>query len=121
MDLRYIYIGRTTRNRSLVKIGIAANPRKRWQQIDNSIKGSKEYPVAFFRVLNARQLERQLHSKYANKRKGYKGSGKTEWFALGFFARIWLWLIIAAHGLILIVLAVVLMLSVLVSVITLSF
>ena len=106
LDLRYIYIGRTTRNRRLVKIGIASNPRTRWQQIDNSIKGSREYPVAYFRVLNAKSLETALHRKYKLNRRKYKGSGATEWFALGFFARLWLYLIIAAHGLLLIVLIV---------------
>jgi hypothetical protein len=98
IDTRYIYIGRTTRNRSLVKIGIAKNVQHRWTDIDRSIPGSTEYPVAYFRVLNAQKLETALHRKYKLNQRRYKGSGATEWFALGFFARLWLYVIIAAHG-----------------------
>jgi hypothetical protein len=104
IDTRYIYIGRTTSNKRLVKIGVATNPRKRWQQINRSISGSTEYPVAYFRVLNAQKLETALHRKYKLNRRKYKGSGATEWFALGFFARLWLYVIVAAHGMLMVVL-----------------
>lgn len=106
LDTRYIYIGRTSRNRNLVKIGIAANVQHRWTDIDRSIPGSTEYPVAYFRVLNAKKLETALHRKYKLKRRKYKGSGATEWFSLGFFSRLWLYVIIAAHGVLMILLIV---------------
>jgi hypothetical protein len=119
IDTRYIYIGRTTSNKRLVKIGIAANPRKRWQQINSSIKGSTEYPVAYFRVLNAKKLETALHRKYKLKQRRYKGSGATEWFALGFFARLWLYIIIAAHGMLMVLLIVAGVFSILLTLIVL--
>ena len=102
IDTRYIYIGRTTANRRLVKIGIATNPKKRWRQIDNSVMGSKEYLVAYFRVLHARNLETALHRKYSTRRRKFRGSGASEWFSLGLFSRVWLYLIVAAHGMLLI-------------------
>ena len=117
LDLRYIYIGRTTGNRRLVKIGIAKNVQHRWTDIDRSIKGSTEYPVAYFRVMNASGLETALHRKYSTNKKEYKGSGRTEWFALGFFARVWLYVTIAAHGLLLIVLIVAVVFSLLITII----
>jgi len=100
LDVRYIYLGRTTANRRLVKIGISKDVEARWRSIDNSVKGSKEYPIASFRVLNAAWLETQLHRKYARRRKHFRGSGGSEWFALGFFARMWLYFTIVAHGII---------------------
>lgn len=117
LDLRYIYVGRTTRNRKLVKIGIAKDVQHRWTDIDRSIPGSTEYPVAYFRVLNARSLETALHRKYKLNRRKYKGSGATEWFALGFFSRLWLYLIIAAHGLLLLLLIVAVIFSLLLTII----
>ncbi len=117
IDTRYIYIGRTTSNNRLVKIGIATNPRKRWQQINRSIPGSTEYPIAYFKVLNAQKLETALHRKYKLNRRKYKGSGATEWFALGFFSRLWLYLIIAAHGLLLLLLIVAVVFSLLITII----
>jgi len=119
LDLRYIYIGRTTGDRRLVKIGIAKNVQHRWTDIDRSIPGSTEYPVAYFKVLNAQKLETALHRKYRLKQRRYKGSGATEWFALGFFSRLWLYLIIAAHGLLLFVLIVVVVFSLLITIIVL--
>jgi hypothetical protein len=100
LDVRYIYLGRTTANSRLVKIGITKDVEARWQNIDRSVQGSKEYPIASFRVLNAAWLETQLKRKYARRRKPFKGSGKSEWFSLGVFARMWLYFTIAAHGII---------------------
>lgn len=98
IDTRYIYIGRTSTNRRLVKIGISKDVQRRWRTIDRSIIGSKEQPIACFRVINARWLETQLKRKYAHRRKQYKGSGKSEWYNLGLLARLWLYCTIAAHG-----------------------
>ena len=98
LDTRYIYLGKTTANPRLIKIGLAKDVQDRWAYIDRSVKGSMEYPIVFFRVINAASLEHRLKQKYRNRRKQFKGSGKTEWFELGFFARLWLLLIVAAHG-----------------------
>jgi hypothetical protein len=99
LDTRYLYLGKTTADRNLVKIGIAKDVDTRWQQIDRSVSGSEERCILCFPVANAAWLETQLHRKYAHRRKTFKGSGKTEWFDLPLLARIWLVLTVAAHGL----------------------
>jgi len=98
LDIRYIYIGGTTADSRLIKIGIAKDVHSRWRDIDNSVQGSKEQPIAFFKVLNARWLETQLHRKYRGNSKPFKGSGRSEWFSLNIFQRMWLFVILAVHG-----------------------
>jgi hypothetical protein len=115
LDIRYIYIGTTTADSRLVKIGIAKDVHARWRDIDNSIEKSTERPVAYFKVLNARWLETQLHRKYRYKNKPFKGSGRSEWFALGFFARLWLYVILSVHGIFFTLACVALLASVLIT------
>lgn len=118
IDLRYIYIGKTTANKRLVKIGIAKDVKSRWRCTDRSIKGSKEYPVVYFKVINARSLETMLHRKYKHKQKDHKGSGATEWFELGFLDRLWLFFIVAARGFLLMLTILMILFSLLLTLIT---
>lgn len=98
LDIRYIYIGKTTADKRLVKIGIATDVHARWRDIDKSIAKSKEKPIAYFKVLNASKLEVRLHRRFKSKRVDFKGSGKTEWFALSLLERLSLYFITAIHG-----------------------
>lgn len=98
LDTRKIYLGKTTHDHRMVKIGLAKDVEGRWQSIDRTIKGSREKAILSFPVLNASWLERQLHRKYAKQRVTFKGSGKTEWFRLRLHQRLWLVLTLTAHG-----------------------
>lgn len=82
--IRSIYIGKTNARqyRGCLKIGIATDTDKRWNDIDRSVKGSKEWPVMSGIVIGAKRSEKRLHRKYAKYRVRFKGSGKTEWFKM---------------------------------------
>lgn len=85
---QYIYIGTTTGKR-IIKIGISRNPKVRESFINESIKGSTQKIVFQARTFFAYSLEQWLHKKYHSQRSVYKGSGRTEWFRMSFFTRLW--------------------------------
>lgn len=78
MDLRYLYLGRSSKGR--VKIGIARNVRQRWADIDRSTPGSRERPTFAVKIFYARRVEQFLHRLFWLWRVRHTGSGKTEWF-----------------------------------------
>lgn len=98
LDIRYIYICKAKAGRRLTKIGIAKDVKSRVAAINRSIKGKRVQAIAYFKVLNASRLESFLHRRFSKKRVLFRGSGKTEWFALSFPERILLYAIIAIHG-----------------------
>ncbi len=86
MDFRYVYLIRTSR-RKIIKIGITNDIGKRAKNIDRSIKGSRERVAFCVQTFFARSIESMFHRRYKSKRTKWKGSGKTEWFKLGFLER----------------------------------
>jgi len=89
VDWRAIYLVYTTAKRGRVKIGITGWLWLRSEQIDESIKGSKERPFFWGYTLASEFLEKKvLHSRFRKRRKPWKGSGRTEWFDLGILGTI---------------------------------
>lgn len=87
VGFKWIYLGTTTAQ-PIVKIGISKGYKFRERMIDESIEGSKERIVFVARTFFAYELEQSLHRVYRKRRKPFKGSGRTEWFRLGFFQKI---------------------------------
>lgn len=81
MDYRFIYLG--TSSARLVKIGIATNVPRRWNDIDNSTPGTRERPTFSMRVYFARKWEQVLHRLFRPWSRRHQGSGYTEWFRFG--------------------------------------
>lgn len=81
MDYRYIYLG--TSSARLVKIGIATNVPRRWNDIDRSTPGSLERPTFAMRVYFAQKWEQVLHRLFWPWSRQHRGSGRTEWFRFG--------------------------------------
>lgn len=80
---------------SRTKIEITGNFVRLLREINENIKAQTCcYDVIALPVLPmpfAESKERLLHKCYAARRKSFdKGSGKSEWFELGFFARMFL-------------------------------
>ena len=88
--IRNLYIGKTTAKnyRTCIKIGIAYDPEKRWNDIDKSADGSEEWPIFSGPVLFAAKLEKVLHRRYKAHRVDFRGSGKTEWFRMSVLKRV---------------------------------
>jgi hypothetical protein len=88
--MRQIYIGKTTatKYRRAIKIGISKDTDGRWDDIDRSVDGSREWPIFSGKVLSARKCEKWLHGRYSEYRVDFKGSGKTEWFRMPLYYRI---------------------------------
>jgi len=77
----YQYLIGTTAKKNRVKIGFTWKLVRRVEDIDKSIKGSKEYLICAVRIFNAESFERKfMHRKYKHLRITWLGSGKTEWF-----------------------------------------
>lgn len=88
--MRYLYIGKTDapKYRHAIKIGISKDTDGRWNDIDRSVEGSREWPIFSGRVLNTKKAEKWLHKRYDRYRIKFKGSGKTEWFKMPLYYRI---------------------------------
>ena len=83
IDYRHIYLGTSSR-RGLVKIGIATDVPRRWNDIDRSTPGSEERPTFAMPVIWAEFWERRvLHRLFSPWAYRHRGSGKTEWFRFG--------------------------------------
>lgn len=80
--LRRIYLGRSSAG--LIKIGIARDVPRRWNDIDRSTPGTRERPTFHLPVIGARALEKTLHALFYPFRYRHRGSGKTEWFRFPF-------------------------------------
>lgn len=97
MIIGHIYIGKTNakRYRKAIKIGISKDATKRWKGINRSIAGSKERCIFKATVLFPERFEKSLHRRYKKYRKVFKGSGKTEWFIMPWYKRIWvIWMMV---------------------------
>lgn len=81
-DYRSVYLGKTTENKNITKIGIARSTKDRWKQINDSITDGRQYPIFAVKVFFAEKTETKLHQKYRHKHTPYKGSGGTEWYKL---------------------------------------
>jgi len=87
------------RNGRTCKIGISHHPRKRLKAVDDDLCCGRVKLLVARRVPFARQFENWLHRRFAASRFTLKGagSGKTEWFKLGVFSRIYAYLIIQVY------------------------
>lgn len=85
-DLRQVYLGKTTKDKSRFKIGISVNLDKRWKDIDKAIPGSHERPIFSAPCLFSRKIEKSLHKRYQRYRVKQKGWGR-EWFQLPLLSR----------------------------------
>ncbi|MCB0595481.1 MAG: GIY-YIG nuclease family protein [Phaeodactylibacter sp.] len=81
-DYGYIYLIKSDSKRGRYKIGISYDLDKRAQQVDDSIKRSREYPVFWVRMFFSEHYERLLHRRFKANNFRFTGSGKTEWFNL---------------------------------------
>lgn len=88
--MKYLYIGKTDapKYRHAIKIGISKDTDGRWDDIDRSVDGSREWPIFSGKVLSARKCEKWMHKRYDRFRINFKGSGKTEWFKMPLYYRI---------------------------------
>jgi len=91
-DYGYIYLIESTHKasksgRKKYKIGISYDLRNREQNIDESIKGSKEKVIFSVRMFYCEHYEGKLHNVFEQQQKDFRGSGYTEWFELTWFQK----------------------------------
>lgn len=93
--LNSIYLMQYRNGRSC-KIGISHHPRKRLKAVDDDICCGRVKLLVARRVPFADQFEKHLHKTFAASRFTFEnaGSGKTEWFKLNLFARLYAYFLI---------------------------
>lgn len=85
---QYLYLCTSSGDYRLLKIGITRKPKNRARQIDESVKGSKERLTMEAVTFGAYRIEQTLHWLFRKSHRPYKGSGRTEYFKIGFLTRL---------------------------------
>ena len=70
-------------SKGLYKIGISNNPSRRVKEVERTAKTSTRI-IACYPLLFSYQIEQRLHKRFSHKSKQFRGSGKSEYFKLGF-------------------------------------